>query len=83
MSRALPRRLARTDPAMPIADVIKQPLGSGPGVSILATTPTTNPMRSVQRMSIKNSIEAAGDSQCRCEPAGGAKEPRKSCSWGS
>ena len=47
------------EPAMPIPAVIRHPLGSGPGVSILATTPITKPMRSVQRK-VHDEFERSG-----------------------
>src|SRR6185295_19232442 len=49
---ACPPNVASSDPAIPIAAVMKNPAGSRPGVSILARSPTTKPTRMVQMMLI-------------------------------
>src|SRR6185436_3909877 len=47
---ACPPYVASSDPAIPIAAVMKKPAGSRPGVSILASKPTTNPINMIQIM---------------------------------
>jgi len=52
--------VATSEPMIPSAAVRKKPLGAAPGVSNLAITPTTNPIRMVQMMCTICSVTVSG-----------------------
>src|SRR5260370_12572252 len=54
MPRALPRKPATTGPAMTSNIVTMMPPGSLPGITSLATAPTTNPTTNHQMMCMEN-----------------------------
>src|SRR6266446_8541907 len=54
---ACPPYVASNEPAIPIATVMIKPLGSRPGVSIFARSPTTKPTRMIQMMVIVSSMD--------------------------